>query len=144
MIVRAHILQRTVRVSLGRTAHFQNTIINNSGGTQTYIAATPLGGHRVVAADSNGQAVHCDQTNPGACLAILGLSTGAVSQGEPVTPILTGTVEEPGWTWTPDGLVFLTGLGELTQAEPQSGPTIVVGQAISPTRLVLTFQPRFF
>lgn len=132
------------------TVQFAETFVRNNtvyveSGAMAFEAGENLGGHRVVRLGPDGKAYYADQSVGTDCLAIIGLTAGASVQGETASVKPLGEmVDESSWTWTPDAPVFLTGVGQLTQTQPASGPVVVVGQAVSATRIVITLQPRIF
>lgn len=92
------------------------------GGTsEARVAATTLGGHRMVRAESDGRvgyassdiATHGDDT--------LGLTLGAALAGEAIDVQYRGVVTHAGWSWAPGEPVFLGRDGMPTQSVPDAG-----------------------
>lgn len=59
--------------------------------------------------------------------------------GEPVNIQLVGPLTDAGWQWVP-GPVWLGSLGQLTQAPPDDGFDVLIGSAVSATRIQLNLQ----
>ena len=70
---------------------------------------------------------------------LCGLTIAGTSSAGPVTVQRTGAVDDTAWAWTP-GRVYLGAGGSLTQTPPNNGFDVLVGVAVSPTRLILSFQ----
>jgi hypothetical protein len=113
------------------------------GGAVVYLniqASVALGGHRAVYASGSGQVDYADRTNPAHRGKVLGITTGAVSQGVDVQIQQAGEITEPSWNWS-NGPVYLNTNGTLTQTAPTSGFLQEIGVAISPTRLMIDLKP---
>ena len=81
---------------------------------------------------------HLDPDDDDSVAGMLGVSLTAGDTGADINIKTGGTIDDPGWSWTP-GFVFAGPNGSMTQAAPSSGWEIVVGYAPSATRLNLTF-----
>jgi len=115
----------------------------NSEDVITKLAATDIGGHRVVKAISATHVDYADNSVLNDSTQILGLTLGAASGGEKVLIRTWGEVEEPTWNWT-EGWVWLDHNGLLTQTPPVSPSAfnMIIGQALSPTLMrVLLLSP---
>ena len=100
----------------------------------------PLGGHRVVAADDAGHAIHADPSNVAHAGRILGMTTGAAGLGSQAEIVRAYEMEEPSWAWTLGSPVFLGAAGVLTQVVPEAPSatfSLIVGFPITPTRLYI-------
>lgn len=75
--------------------------------------------------------VHIDQ--------LLGLTITSGNASENVNVQLVGAVDDASWSWTP-GRVYLGANGFLTQTPPDAGYLVLVGYAVSATRLILNIQ----
>jgi hypothetical protein len=104
------------------------------------IAATDLSGHRVVMASGPGQANYASSDRPSDALLIVGITTGAASNGSFVAVQTGGELIEPTWSWSP-GPIYCGLNGALTQTAPSSGFIRVVGIAHSPTSILIEFGP---
>jgi hypothetical protein len=102
--------------------------------TFTGIAGEDLSGHRIVTVNGTGQYVYCSD------IFGLAMTTGAVVSGASVELQSLGEIEEHSWTWTPKGYVYQTGLGQITQTTPTTGFVREIGIALTPTKILLTFQ----
>ena len=106
----------------------------------TYPAAQALGGHRVVILNDGLEADYADATDLTHINRILGLTLGAVIQGDAVTILTGGDVIEPSWSWTLGLPVYLGSNGLLTQTRPIIGFNLIVGFPLSATEMF--FQKR--
>jgi hypothetical protein len=97
------------------------------------IAAFAVGGHRVIAMQSNGQVRHADKDIAGHRL-VIGVSITAAAAGELVNLLELGEVIHSGWAWQP-GTIWLGNDGQLTQTLPETGLLIEVARATDPTRI---------
>lgn len=106
------------------------------GGTYTTkLAASALGGHRIVRAvsatevdyASNDVIAHGDD--------VLGMTIGAASAGATVQVANEQDITEPSWAWAPQEPLFLGTNGQITQDIPDDSAAflLVVGFATSAT-----------
>jgi hypothetical protein len=94
-----------------------------------YIAGENLSGHRI-AYLKDGKvwlADKADKTNAGR---IIGMTLGAVIEGDIVTVRKIGKISNPGWGLTPNTLYFLHSNGEISASIPTSGFVQNIGAAI--------------
>lgn len=108
--------------------------------TLKYFAATALGGHRVVAMNSDGKAEYADQTNAAHINKVLGITTSAVNADEIASIVRGGEVTEPSWSWTVTLPVFLGTNGLLTQTQPSTGFSLIVGFPVATTKLFVSIR----
>lgn len=87
------------------------------GGQVQLVAASTLNGHRAIAANAAGQAVHADALTRAHALAIVGVSEQSALAGETMQVRTTGSITHAGWSWTP-GPVLLGSAGNLVQTLP--------------------------
>lgn len=73
-------------------------------------------------------------------LALLGVTVSAAQAGQPINVQRMGHIDDDSWQWHPKGRIFLDQEGRLTQQVPQSGYDVLIGVALSPTRLLLNIQ----
>lgn len=105
-----------------------------------HVAATNLGGNRVVFINSSDEAEYADNTVLTNTNIVLGLTTGAVSIGEIARIQTYGQMTEPTWSWTLEQPVFLGTNGLLTQTHPTAPAfALVVGFPVTPTTLMIRF-----
>ena len=71
---------------------------------------------------------------------MLGITTGAAAAGDAINVQASGEMTEVSWNWTPGLPVFLGTNGLLTQTPPVSGFQLVLGVAISPTKLAINIK----
>lgn len=116
---------------------------SGSGDEITRTAAEPISGHTVVATSgASGLLVPADSADTDLAPAVLGISISAVEAGGAVKVRVQGELEESGWSWTPGHFIFCGIDGVLTQTPPSSGFLLVVGWAMTPTRIfVRLMQP---
>lgn len=70
---------------------------------------------------------------------LLGITLTAAQASEPINVQRSGVLEDAGWSWTA-GPVWLGVDGALTQAPPADGFDVLIGSAVSATRLILNIQ----
>lgn len=106
------------------------------GSTFTRTAAQALGGHRAVVAVGENGADYASASDVSHFGRLIGITSGAVSSGAEATITSIGPVDEPSWTWTPGGDVYLGDSGLLTQTVPLAAAFLQrVGFALTATRL---------
>lgn len=110
----------------GGTSHIRNS-------------AAALSALLVVWEDELGVVRPLDSTDEDHIDLLCGLTITGTSSVGPVTVQRTGAVDDTAWAWTP-GRVYLGAGGSLTQTPPNNGFDVLVGVAVSPTRLLLDFQ----
>jgi len=94
------------------------------------------GGRAVfVAADTN--AYKADKGVLAEVRGILGISPGAIMTGTTGLVKIIGPVQDPAWSWTPNGVIYCGVDGVLTQTPPATGNVRKVATAISATTLVV-------
>lgn len=99
----------------------------------------PLSALRVVWEDESGVVRPLDAGNADHIDLICGLTLTAAAGPGDVTVQRSGPVDDAAWNWAP-GRVFLGANGALTQTPPVGGFDVLVGVAVSATRLILNFQ----
>ena len=109
------------------------------------VAAAALSGHMAVAYDDAGQLAPASADDTAHALRLVGVTTGAAAAGAPALVQTRDVIEHSGWAWVPHQPVFL-GLGAaLVQAVPVGAAfCLLMGMALSPTRLLLNPQPAVF
>lgn len=106
-------------------------------------AAEAVSALRVVRSDSAGNLVLARWPEVEST-AVLGIATNAASSGADVSVQHSGEIEDSSWTWTPGAPVFLGVNGTLTQVVPTTDFLLVMGEAVSATRLVVRIQAPVF
>ena len=107
--------------------------------TTSATAGVDLGGQRVVVI-SSGNAVYADNTDSTHTNKVLGITTGAATNGQSVMIQSHGEMVEPSWTWTLNQPVFLSTNGLLTQTPPTTGFSQIVGFPTSATSLFINIR----
>lgn len=101
-------------------------------------AGATIGGHRAVVTDSTSDVVvYADNTNPAHEAAVFGITTGAAASGASVLVKTSGEIEEPSWIWTPQGAIYLSTNGNLTQTPPTTGFCLALGYAVTSTKMLV-------
>ena len=110
-------------------------------GATTFVrqSAGALSAMRIVWEDEAGVVFALDSADDDHIDLLCGITLTATSDAGPVTVQRTGAVDDSAWDWTP-GRVYLGADGALTQSPPSTGFDVLVGVAVSPTRLILNFQ----
>lgn len=70
---------------------------------------------------------------------LVGVTITSGLAGEPVNIQLVGPLTDATWQWVP-GPVWLGSQGQLTQAPPDDGFDVLIGSAVSATRIQLNLQ----
>lgn len=109
----------------------------DGGTTEARIAATDLGGHRIVRSTSGTAVGYADCTNAAHGDDTLGMTIGAALAGDAVQVQARGPVSFNGWAWTPGEPVFLGASGQPTQAPPAGAFEQVIGYAEDATTIHL-------
>lgn len=114
--------------------------IGPSGGSAvSRIAGSTLSALLAVWEDADGRVRPLDASDEDHIDLLSGVTLTAADPGAPVNVQLAGAVDDAGWSWAP-GRVFLGAAGALTQTPPISGFDVLIGIAVSPTRIVLRLQ----
>jgi len=98
-----------------------NTLANN----YTLPTEINIGGNRALAS-VDGYAVYADNS---LSLPAIGISSGAVVGGNDVNVRSGGKITLTGAGWTPNGVIYLSTNGTLTQTEPITGLSQTIGKA---------------
>lgn len=102
------------------------------------IAATDIGGHRVITSNGDGRAIYADKDSVAVCV---GITTGAAGEGTAATVQISGELSDPSFVWEPGELIFLGSSGIMTQSPPDSGALVVIGQATAANKVLINIQP---
>lgn len=101
------------------------------------VAGETLSALRVVY-ELDGQVFALDYRDASAIYLLLGLTLTAAAAGGHINVQRSGPLDDAAWNWTP-GPVWLGADGGLTQVAPVDGFCVLLGSAVSPTRLILDF-----
>lgn len=102
-------------------------------------SAGALSAMRIVWEDGAGVVSVLDSADDDHIDLLCGITLAATSDAGPVTVQRTGAVDDSAWDWTP-GRVYLGANGAPTQSPPTTGFDVLIGTAVSPTRIILNFQ----
>jgi len=117
---------------------FNGLVTSEGGGSVvSYVAAGALGGHRIVTLNSSQQAIYGDKDTLPHVGRILGMTTGAADAGAAALIQTGGEITEPSWSWDVTKLIWLANNGLMTQTEPVSGFSCVLGFPIFPTKMFI-------
>lgn len=94
----------------------------------------------VVYEDLNGAVWPADPDVERDVLALLGVTVSAAVGGQPINVQRLGHIDDAAWQLQPGKRVFLGRQSRLTQEPPQAGYDVLIGVALSATRLLLNFQ----
>lgn len=106
------------------------------GGGSTAPAATTLAAHRAIRSGPTGVS-HYSAVDASQFASYVGISLAAAMPGDVVKYQQAGSVDETSWNWIAGLPVYAAEDGELTQAEPVTGVSQVVGVAIAATTILL-------
>lgn len=95
----------------------------------TLVADENLGGGRIVAV-FDGSAHYASPLTD--YLSILGITRTAAVMGDPVEVLLQGFIADPAWSFI-EGPIWLVASGLMTQTEPTTGVSLIIGWATGPT-----------
>lgn len=84
----------------------------------------------------DGQVLYLDYRDAAHIDLLLGITLTAAQLGEPINVQRSGPLEDAGWSWTP-GPVWLGVDGALSQTPPSDGYDVLLGAAVSTTRITL-------
>jgi hypothetical protein len=102
-----------------------------------YTAGADLNGHRAVIMGDNGLIYHADNTTSTHKERILGITEGAISNGQQGPVRRSGPIMEPTWTWTMGTAIFLSTNGQLTQTPPVTGFLIEIGYPTASNAMIV-------
>ena len=127
----ARVQQRRITAKIGGYVAISGGVVS----TLSLSALSPLSALRAIAVDASGNAVYADPaTSPRA----VGISTTA---GTTVSVQYAGELTDALWTWTPDGVIYVSANGALTQTAPTSGTIQPIARALTATRILITIHP---
>lgn len=95
---------------------------------------------RAVFEDAAGLVWLADAAEAGEVFTLLGVTTTAADAYQQVLVQRLGAIDDAAWGWTPGVRVYLGAAGQLTQTPPATGFDVLIGVALSPTRLLLNIQ----
>jgi len=110
---------------------------------QNYVVKPALGnigGERFVIGNLNGTVSYADATNLSHLGRVVGITLNAASDGDDVEVLIFGYIEFNGWDFDISAPVYLSTDGLITQTQPTTGFSQIVGFAESPTRLFINLR----
>lgn len=108
----------------------------NGNVTSDYNSGVTLSGHRMVILE-DGLAYYADCTILSHAHRVVGMTTGASIEGNSVTILPFGIIEESSWNWELNIPIWLQENGLISQSPPLTGFCLVIGTPINPTSLFL-------
>lgn len=107
----------------------------------SYVTASALSGHQVIALDSSGLAVYASCDDISYALRVVGISESAATLGNPIITQFSGVMTYNGWAWTPGQLIYLGLNGAIVSTIPITATFILVlGKALSSTKILIGIQ----
>ena len=94
----------------------------------------------VVYEDRFGQVWPADHDVPGDVFTLLGLTLSSADTGQPVNVQRYGHVDDDGWAWPVGARIYLGRQGRIQVGPPAGRFEVLIGAALSPTRLQLNIQ----
>lgn len=110
----------------------------DGGSAFTRTAGESLSALRVVY-EIDGDVFYLDPDDEDHIDLLLGITLTAADIGTPVNVQRSGVLEDSAWNWNL-GRVWLGANGTLTQTPPLFGFDVLIGYAVSPTRITLNIQ----
>jgi hypothetical protein len=115
----------------------------NSGMVIEHFVAYPMSGHRIVVLNENEEAEYASSANPFHANKIIGMTIHAAINGE-IGIQTGGELTEPSWNWTLDIPIWLGVDGLLTQVQPVSGFSLIIGFPITQTKMFIGIREPIF
>lgn len=109
---------------------------------RTAPASQALSGHRVVILTAAGLA-YPDLANVEHADAIAGVTVSAASQGAATIYQNDGAMSDPSWAWS-IGPLFCGPSGVLVQSPPAGAWLRQIGEALSPTSIIIHLFPSYY
>ena len=107
----------------------------SGGSAMQRTAGQPLSALRAVY-ELDGQVFYLDYRDTDHIDLLLGITLTAAELAAPVNIQRSGALDDSGWSWAP-GPVWLGADGALTQTPPAAGYDVLIGAAVSATRITL-------
>lgn len=113
--------------------------IGPAGGTSVVrIAGETISALRAVY-EEDGEVFFLDYRDQDHIDQLLGITLNAGASGAPITVQRILDITDAAWAWTP-GRVYLGVAGALTQSPAADGCDVLIGSAVSATRIILNLQ----
>lgn len=104
------------------------------------VALGSISGHRMVMLDALERASYADASTLEHASRVVGVTIAAAAGGASVTIRTRGELDEPSFSFTAGLPLFLGSAGVLTQTPPSSGFVLIVGFAITATKIFVAIQ----
>ncbi len=117
--------------------------IGPAGDAPSIIASTTLSGHRVLAANGDGQAIYAQHSDASA-LAVQGLSTQSGTVGDELVILKSGATPWPAGGLTAGSPLFLTTDGQINHIPPTSGWIRQIAVAIDSDTISIDIGPAYW
>jgi len=104
----------------------------------TYAAGEDISGHRAVYMSEDDTVMYADKDGDQVC--VLGVTTQASIEGDPIAIQTFGEIIEPSWNWDVSKAIYLSNNGYLTQEAPISGIIQRIGIPINKTTMFVDIQ----
>lgn len=137
--VKASVSQRVILAGLRGAIGRQGEIGPAGGSAFQRAAGEDMSALRVVY-ELDGEVFYLDYRDEAHINLVMGMTLTAAQVGEPINVQRSGFVDDTGWNWVP-GPVWLGVAGSITQVPPSDGFDILLGAAVSATRITLNIQP---
>lgn len=113
------------------------------GGSEAYVAAEDVGGHRVLVTNGIGQLEYADVMNPAHAPQAMRISLNAAGAGADVTVQASGRITEPSWSWTPGATLYVGSNALMTETPPLSPAAFSKAIAFAETsmRVIMLNEP---
>ncbi|ATG94675.1 DUF2190 family protein [Paracidovorax citrulli] len=110
------------------------------GATVSRVAGSTLSALIAAWEDAAGRVYALDKDDEDHVYLLLGITLTAADPGQPINVQRSGVITDSAWSWTPGQRIYLGLGGALTTAAPAVGFDVLIGTALSPTRLLLNLQ----
>ena len=104
---------------------------------QVKTAGEVLNGGRAVFVAADGKVYMADNTVLAEVVAVIGITNASALSGALAEIVTDGTVDEPGWTWTPGARIYFDNLGALVGTAPAVGHHRSIGVASTATSILV-------
>lgn len=133
---------KTIVVAVGHQgpSGIQGPIGPAGGQAISRVAGQTISALRVVYEGESGAVHPLDPTDEAHIFSLLGVTLTAADAGLPVNVQRSGVVDDSSWHWAPGQRVYLGVNGALTVEPAEEGFHVLIGTALSPTRLLLNLQ----
>lgn len=99
-------------------------------------AGATLSANKVVRPDAAGKMIYADKDTLADMYKIVGITITSIIEDATGYIIIEGQVDNDTWSWTIGNPIYLGNTGDLTQTVPTTGFLMVVGRAVSGTKII--------